>query len=403
MFDAEPDGWEQTTLGAIATLGGGTTPSKSEEGYWSDGSTPWATPSDITSLPSGTARISATEVAVTDRALKECSLPLNPPGTVLMTSRATIGYAALNDVPMATNQGFITFRCGDRADPEFLLHWLTAKRDFLVGAAGGSTFKELSRGTAKLLPILLPPLHEQRRIAEVLRSVDEAITTTQAAVAQGVALWQALAENLIWGLEVQSPECLKPIGTALRGSDYGVNVPLTLEPVGHPVLRMGNIQDGRIDPSDMKWGDVPPSDADALSLNDGDILFNRTNSRDLVGKVALVREPTDCLYASYIVRLSVDRTVADPYYLFAVMHSDRAQSTFKTIATPGVSQSNINPTNLKMQRVPLPDLATQRAIAGQLRSIEDARLGSQQQLEALQMIKKDLATNLLSGRVRVPE
>jgi restriction endonuclease S subunit len=165
---------------------------------------------------------------------------------------------------------------------------------------------------------------------------------------------------------------------------------------------MGNIQDGRIDLSDVKWGDVPAGDAEALALDEGDILFNRTNSRDLVGKVALVREPTDCLYASYIVRLSVDRTVADPYYLFALMHSGRAQKAFKNIATPGVSQSNINPTNLKKQRFPLPNLTDQRAIVGQLRAIEDARLISQQQLEALQVIRKDLAANLLAGRIRVP-
>lgn len=179
MFDGLPGGWETTTLGAIATLGGGTTPSKGEKGYWQNGTVPWATPTDITSLPTGCDRISKTEVEVSERALAECSLTLNPPGTVLMTSRATIGYAAINDVPMTTNQGFINFRCGERADPQFILYWLMAKREFLVAAAGGSTFKELSRGTAKLLPILLPPLDEQRRIAEVLRSV--AITASRLA------------------------------------------------------------------------------------------------------------------------------------------------------------------------------------------------------------------------------
>ncbi len=202
MFDASPDGWEPTTLGAVAILGGGTTPAKSEDGYWSDGSIPWATPSDITSLPNGKVRISATEFAVTDRALKECSLTLNKPGTVLMTSRATIGYAALNDVPMATNQGFITFRCGERIDPEFLLHWLIAKREFLVAAAGGSTFKELSRGTAKLLPMLLPLRDEQRRIAHVLNSIDDAISTNSDALQQversRSAILHAAFEEMDW-------------------------------------------------------------------------------------------------------------------------------------------------------------------------------------------------------------
>lgn len=180
-----PRGWRSLRLGDVARLGGGTTPSRNDAGYWDGGTIPWATPSDITSLPSGLGTIDQTESMVSERALAECSLPLNPPGTVLMTSRATIGYAAINTVPMTTNQGFITFRAGEDLDPEFLLQWLIAQRPNLVAAAGGSTFKELSRGTAKLLPILMPPIDEQRRIAEVLRSVDDAIVANSALVGAG--------------------------------------------------------------------------------------------------------------------------------------------------------------------------------------------------------------------------
>lgn len=174
-----PEGWCLTKLGEIAALSGGTTPPKSNDAYWTQGDVPWATPSDITSLPLGQARIAATEAHVAELALKECSLKLNPIGTVLMTSRATIGYAVINDVPMTTNQGFLNFACSDDCDPQFLCHWLNANRGLLTAAAGGSTFKELSRGTAKLLPISLPPLDEQRRIAEVLRSVDEVAKNAQ--------------------------------------------------------------------------------------------------------------------------------------------------------------------------------------------------------------------------------
>jgi len=297
-------------------------------------------------------------------------------------------------------------KTSDRADCRWLSCFMQSQffrrqlNDIATGTSG--SMKNISKARLADLSLNLPPLEEQRRIAEVLRSADEAISATQALIQQAEALWQGITERLIWDHGIQCPECVLPLGRALLASDYGVNVPLTIEANGHPVLRMGNIQDGRIVLSDLKWGEVPVRDAEALALSEGDILFNRTNSRDLVGKVALVREPMDCLYASYIVRLSVDRSVADPYYLFAVMHSARGQRAFKTIATPGVSQSNINPTNLKKQPIPLPDLTAQRMIAGQLRSIEDARLVSQQQLEALQVIKIDLTANLLSGRVRVP-
>ena len=216
MFDAALDGWMHTTLGAIASVGGGTTPSKAEPGYWDNGSVPWATPSDITSLPNGIRRISETAAMVSDRALSECSLPLNPAGTVLMTSRATIGYVAINDVPMTTNQGFITFRCNERSDPDFLLQWLVANRGLLVSAAGGSTFKELGRGTAKLLPIFLPPIDEQRRIAEVLISLDITIQNTQRVMEQSLkclnASLTALMRQGILGQSDSGGDGSSPVG-----------------------------------------------------------------------------------------------------------------------------------------------------------------------------------------------
>lgn len=259
----------------------------------------------------------------------------------------------------------------------------------------------LNRDKAYRQPILLPPLDEQRRIAEVLRSVDEAIATSQQVAEQMQTVWDGLTETLIWDRLLNSPDVAQPLGRALEGSDYGVNVPLGNEPTGYAVLRMGNLQDGRIDPTDLKWGEISEREAETLALDVGDILFNRTNSRDLVGKVALVREPTDFLYASYIVRLRVNRSVADPYYLFAVMHSRRAQAQFKSIATPGVSQSNINPTNLKKQVIPFPPLAEQRDIAAQLQSAEAAHRTVQEELVTLRQIKSDLMSDLLSGHVRV--
>src|SRR5690606_16304371 len=133
---------------------------------------------------------------------------------------------------------------------------------------------------------------------------------------QAQTVWYGLAEGLIWDRLAKSPEAAQPLGHALRSTDYGVNAPLGTVPTGFAVLRMGNLQDGWIDTTDLKWGEIDDAEAQALALDVGDILFNRTSSRDLVGKVALVREPTDFLYASYIVRLQVNQSVADPYYLF---------------------------------------------------------------------------------------
>jgi len=289
--------------------------------------------------------------------------------------------------------------------PEYV-RWLSgwsSVRDHAIGLMEGTSGRQRIPAWAfDEIEVPVPPLDEQRRIAEVLRSVDEAIASVQQAAEQAQTVWHGLAESLIWDRLARNPEIAQPLGRALHSTDYGVNAPLGTEPTGYAVLRMGNLQDGWIDPTDLKWGEIGDAEAQALALDVGDILFNRTNSRDLVGKVALVREPTDCLYASYIVRLQVNQSVSDPYYLFAVMHSRRAQAQFKSIATPGVSQSNINPTNLKKQIIPLPQLAEQRDIGAQLQSAEAARRAALEELVTLSQIKSDLMSDLLSGRVRVP-
>lgn len=298
----------------------------------------------------------------------------------------------------------IVLRAKPTADPAFLFQVLQSEPlvAYAIATAAGTKMPRTHARSILSFEIASPPLDEQRRIAEVLRSMDEAIAIGQKVAEQAQALWNGLTECLIWDRLSTRPDEAQPLGNALLGSDYGVNAPLSSEPAEYAVLRMGNLQDGWIDPAVLKWGELADTEAQALALDVGDILFNRTNSRDLVGKVALVREPTDFLYASYIVRLRVNRSVADPYYLFAVMHSRRAQAQFKSIATPGVSQSNINPTNLKKQPVPIPSLAEQREIAVKLQSAEAARRMAMEELVTLRQIKVDLMSDLLSGRVRVP-
>lgn len=278
-----------------------------------------------------------------------------------------------------------------------------------TGASGGFA-KHLTGGGIKHLPgeklqqvkVAVPPLDEQQRLAVVLGSADEAVSMAAKTADQHFTLWEGLAEDLIWRPAIEDSALLAPLGGSIGASDYGVNAPLHDRPDGIAILRMGNIQRGQIDLTNLKWGDIATNEADTLKLRDGDILFNRTNSRDLVGKVALVRGEPDYLYASYLVRLSIDRASADPYFVFAAMNSRRGQSGIQTIATPGVSQSNINPTNLKKLPFPHFDLARQQKISALLQDVETAWLEARRQVERLRGIRESLGSLLLSGRVRVP-
>jgi type I restriction enzyme S subunit len=162
-----PDGWEISTCGDALTVLGGGTPSKKEAAYWDGGTIPWYTPSDLTKRP---ARFTAEpETRITEEGLVRSSARLFPAGSVLMTSRATLGVLAIATTDAACNQGFIVIPPDDRWTPSFIYEWLDDHADELEALATGATFKEITKGAFKRVPFLLPR-------AEVLAAFRDAVS-----------------------------------------------------------------------------------------------------------------------------------------------------------------------------------------------------------------------------------
>jgi type I restriction enzyme, S subunit len=164
-----PKGWRWAKLGDICSVTGGGTPSRKVSRYFT-GSIPWATPTDVTAL--NELEFLSTATHITEEAIARSSTKLLPEGSVLLTSRATIGYTAINTVPMCTNQGFANFTCGPEVSNYYLAYYLPFIKETLLQLASGATFKEINKTTLKALQIPLPPLAEQERIVEVLRQAD---------------------------------------------------------------------------------------------------------------------------------------------------------------------------------------------------------------------------------------
>ena len=166
------------------------------------------------------------------------------------------------------------------------------------------------------------------------------------------------------------------------------------------VLRMNNLQDGEIDLSEIRRANLSDKESGELNLAPGDILFNRTNSLDLVGKVAVVRNlPESISFASYLIRLRVKKPKVNPFWLSSLLWSESCQSRIQRFATPGVSQANINPTSLKSLAIPLPPLPEQQAIAGALDGVEATIAEAKSERHGLQLLKDSTADALLTGRV----
>lgn len=136
------------------------------------------------------------------------------------------------------------------------------------------------------------------------------------------------------------------LGKLTLSSDYGTSKK-TNDNTGIPVLRMGNMKDGKIVLDNLVFLELENSEFQRLKLYTGDILINRTNSADLVGKVSIFDLDGDYVCASYIVRFKINQGIINPYYLNYYMNMSDSQNRIKIIATQAIPQANINPTTLK--------------------------------------------------------
>lgn len=346
-------------LAEVCTIVGGGTPRRSNEAYY-EGTIPWATPTDVTKLDS--LFVERTKESITEVGLNESSARLVPAGTVLMTSRATIGYTAIATRPMATNQGFANLICGEHVLPEYLAYWLRDQRERLILLAGGTTFKELSKSTLKNVRIPLPPLYTQRRIVETLNRAAKIGRLRNQAQERMQEFIPALFVKM-FGDPIQNPMrwevCLLEEISIL--TQYGISRKANDLGKGVPILRMGNITyGGDLDCTHLKCIDLSESELKKYSLRAGDVLFNRTNSKELVGKTGVWDGRFKAVAASYFIRLRLDETRVSPFYAWAFMNSAAMKRRLFTLARGAIGQANINAKEVKSLPLPIPPLSLQK-------------------------------------------
>lgn len=194
-----------------------------------------------------------------------------------------------------------------------------------------------------------------------------------------------------------------PIGNVIDSSQYGLS--LLSDPNGDlPIVGMKGIQDGRVQVDVNICVTLSDEDAHSYLLKDGDILINRTNSPDLVGKAGIYRGNEKAVFASYLVRLELNRKLADPDYVIQILNSEEGQREIKKLATRAVGQANINPTTLKNHfHIPLPQLDEQERIRDVLLTWDLAIEKTESLIEAkenqLQWLRRQIAT----GKTRLSD
>jgi type I restriction enzyme S subunit len=315
---------------------------------------------------------------------------------------------------------YVVFKADETVDGNFLhalLRYPEMHKLYESLSETGNTFGKRRRlywSIFEDIELELPPLAEQRKIAAILSSVDEAVEATQAVIDQlGVVKKAIMAELLTRGLpgrhtrfkqseigDVPEKWSVLPIERLIDFCDYGLSKSLTVQPGGVAVLRMGNLAGGRVVLDDLKYIDSSEVKDDLL-LAPGDVLFNRTNSKDLVGKVGVFGGASfKVSFASYLLRLRPSAPHSG-HWLGAVMNLESHQAALRAMATPGVSQVNINRGKMLAMKVPVPPPEEQRDLMAILSGL-DERLATERAVASqIAAVKAALMSVLLTGEVRV--
>lgn len=169
-----PRGWEISEIGKEVNSVGGTTPRTKNPEYWDGGKIAWTTPKDLSNANSKI--LLETDRKITEEGLDQISSGLLPIDTVLMSSRAPVGYLALSKIPVAINQGYIAMICDKVLTPEYVLHWTESNMDMIKQHAGGSTFSEISKRNFRPLTVLVPREEILSVYSDQVRSFYDSIT-----------------------------------------------------------------------------------------------------------------------------------------------------------------------------------------------------------------------------------
>lgn len=256
-------------------------------------------------------------------------------------------------------------------DPEFLYFALKSVIAELESKTHGSTMKHVVRGDFEDTRIHLPHIEDQRRIVDLLSRADGIVRLRRHAQQKSAELIPALFVEM-FGEPATNPKGLKvaALGDVLASADYGSSSKASDVAAGLPMIRMGNVDySGNLDLTDLKYVDLGADDVVRYGLMDGDLLFNRTNSKDLVGKTGLWTGERQAILASYFIRLRVAKNLVRPFYIWAYMNTPYMKRVLFETARGAIGQANINSRELRAFRVPLPDINAQAQFESHCRDI----------------------------------
>ena len=406
-----PDGWRMVRLGEIAHVDTGGTPSRDVAEYW-DGEIPWMASAEVNQK-----RVGVTAEAISVKGLANSNAKVFPPSTIMVAMNgqgSTRGKASILEIEAACNQSLAAIRSKDDATNPFLFHVLTAAYERLRGITGegrNGLNLELIRGYR----LYLPPLTEQRAIANVLDSIDDAIERTDAVIAATETLRDSLLHELLtrgvpgWHTEWKDVPGIGTIPADWKvvrfgeviadGPTNGIYKPEVDYGDGSPIIRIDDFVSGElVNHNRLRRVRVEPPELQRYAVSEGEILINRVNSLSHIGKTVLVPAIDEVtLFESNMMKLKLSDRVR-PKFGEIVLLSSFARRHFVARAKKAVQQASINQQDVAAVPFPLPSMQEQRRIVDIVQSANQRIDATRNNNASLRQAKSTVADSLLTGR-----
>lgn len=308
---------------------------------------------------------------------------------------------------------------GDKGHPQFCVYWLWYAFDvakLYFGRGNVTTIPNLSQSKLAELPMALPPLPEQKKIAHILSTVQRAIEAQERIIQTTTELKKALMHKLFTeGLRNEPqkqteigplPESWEVVELEAKADSfqYGTSVKCGYDVEGKPVLRIPNVVGGHVELEDLKFGKPKKNELGKLALERGDLLFVRTNGvKENAGRCSKFNgELADCYFASYLIRVRLNPTILNPDFLNEYSRTEVGTSFLsgKAIRTAD-GKFNINAGTLKTMLVPVPEIDEQEEIARTLALLDDKANNAISKKMSLQDLFRALLHELMTAKTRV--
>lgn len=390
-------GIKKMKIKEFAEVVSGSTPKTKVDEYW-NGEYFWITPAEI---KEGDKYINYTSRTITKEGVDSCSLRELRPNTVLLSSRAPIGKVALLGNSMYCNQGFKNLICNEEiVNPEYIYYWLSSKKEYLNSLGRGATFKEISKKIVEDIEVPVQTLEEQKKIVNVLNKSQELIEKRK----EQIELLDELVKSRfieMFGDPVTNPKGWEKgrIADIVVKTQYGTSAKADEQNGEFKVLRMNNITyGGHWDFSSIKYVDLNEKDKEKYLVYKGEVLFNRTNSKELVGKTAVYKGDKPMAYAGYLVR-AIPNERATGEFIAAYMNTKYIKAKLLNMAKSIVGMANINAEEFKKIDIYIPPIELQNKYIQFVEQVDKLKFEMEKSLKELENNFNSLMQKSFNGEL----